>query len=180
MTTSAFVDGLGPASFAMASPIPAFDDLLARCESEIYRFLLQLTRSRTQADELFQETATRAFRAIDRLDGTVNQRSWIFTLATNTFLRQQRRFGGQPPADEAIEIAVPEERERPHAREQHGKVAAEIVRLPATQRVALVLRKYHDLSYEEIGELLNCSQVAAREHAQSALRQLHERLADRL
>jgi RNA polymerase sigma-70 factor (ECF subfamily) len=180
MTTSAFVNGLGLASVAIASPVSAFDDLLSRFENEIYRFLYQLTRSRTQADELYQETVTRAFRAIGGLDGTVNHRSWIFALATSTFLRHERRLDGGPPPDEAVESAIPEDHERLHARDLLREVAAELVRLPAKQRVALVLRKYHDLSYDEIGEHLNGSESATREHAHGALRKLHERLSDHL
>jgi RNA polymerase sigma-70 factor (ECF subfamily) len=185
MTTAAHVNGSGPisASFAIASPITTFDEVLARFEIEIYRYLLQLTRSRTQADELYEEMVTRAFQAFGRLDGTVNHRAWIYKLATSTFLRNQRQVAHDRPLKESHEAAI-DERESEHERHNGSDLIRDIEEfinsLPTEQRVALVLRRYHDLSYDEIGENLNCSEAAARANAHGALRMLRDRFSDRL
>src|SRR3954468_16883667 len=132
MTTGAYVNGSVPisASFASATSVVTFDDILTRFESEVYRFLLQLTRSRDQAEELYQETLTKAVRAFDRLDGTVDHRAWIYKLATSAFLGNQRRVGRDELPDEASESAIPED-QADHPGNLYREVEAEMVRLPA-------------------------------------------------
>ncbi|HKG26471.1 MAG TPA: sigma-70 family RNA polymerase sigma factor, partial [Thermomicrobiales bacterium] len=63
-----------------------FDDLVERHQAEIFRFAMQLTRNRADADDLYQETLIKAYRAFDRLDGAANHRAWLYKIATNTFL----------------------------------------------------------------------------------------------
>jgi len=51
--------------------------------------------------------------------------------------------------------------------------------LPAEQRIALILHKYHGLEYGEIAAKLNISESAARQNVYQAYRKLREQLADR-
>ena len=69
----------------------AFDETLARHGAEIYRYALHLTRNRPDADDLYQETALKAFRAWDRLPCDANHRAWLYRIATNTFLSDKRK-----------------------------------------------------------------------------------------
>ncbi len=175
MTTLANIDRSSEG--AVASAVTTFDDLLARFENETYRFLMQLTRSRAHADELFQEMLAQAFHAFARLDGTVNHRAWLFKHATETFLRHHRRIARDRPPDGIQEVAV---RERHDESDLIRDIEAFLESLPAKQRVALVLRRYHHLSYEEIGANLNCSEVAAQAYAHGALRKLRDHFRDKL
>ena len=59
--------------------------------AEIYRFALHLTRNRTDADDLYQETALKAYRAWDRLPCDANHRAWLYRIASNTFLSDKRK-----------------------------------------------------------------------------------------
>ena len=68
-----------------------FDETLARYGAEIYRFALHLTRNRPDADDLYQETALKAYRAWDRLPCDANHRAWLYRIATNTFLSEKRK-----------------------------------------------------------------------------------------
>src|SRR5215216_6174194 len=84
-------------------PRVTFDDLVNRYQTEIYRYAMQLTRNRTDADDLYQETMIKAFRAFGRLDSTANYRAWLYKIATNTFLTSRRRVDREAPLDEAME-----------------------------------------------------------------------------
>jgi DNA-directed RNA polymerase specialized sigma24 family protein len=44
----------------------------------------------------------------------------------------------------------------------------------------LTLRKYHELGYAEIAEVLHCSEAAARANVHEALRKVRSRFGDRL
>ena len=82
-----------PARAAVSEPAvqATFDETLARFGAEIYRFALHLTRNRTDADDLYQETALKAYRAWDRLPCDANHRAWLYRIASNTFLSDKRK-----------------------------------------------------------------------------------------
>ena len=162
-----------------------FDDTLARHGAEIYRFALHLTRNRPDADDLYQETALKAYRAWDRLPCEANHRAWLYKIASNTFLSEKRKSSRlrSLDADEAVETipaASRDDDERLDAGNLLSEVEAFIEGLPPKQRIALVQRKYLDISYPEIAATLGCSEEAARRSVHEALRKLRGQFGDRI
>ena len=72
---------------------------------------------------------------------------------------------GAPPLDDLLEA------------EQRHAVAMAIAALPPQQCAALTLRVHHNLSYKEIGEILQCSAGAARANVFHAIQKLRVQLA---
>lgn len=171
-------------SATLGMPICCFEDLVERHQQEIYRYSLQLTSNSADADDLFQETLMKAFRAFDRLDGDANHRAWLYKICTNTFLSSRRKLGRESLLDEATEMAIPaaqtDHASSLDARALLVEVEAFVNRLPDKQRVALILRKYHDAGYDQIAQTLNCSEAAARANVHEALRKLRDTFGDRL
>lgn len=163
---------------------PTFDEVLTRYQTEIYRYAAHLTRNHVDADDLYQETVLKAYRAFDRLDGLANHRAWLYRIATNAFLSDRRKRGREGLLDEeavgAIPAAPTDDAARLDAQALLREVDAFVESLPLKQRVALVQRKYHDLSYGEIAQNLRCSEAAARASVHEALRKLRERFGDRM
>jgi RNA polymerase sigma-70 factor (ECF subfamily) len=159
------------------------DDVLAQYQTEIYRFATHLTRNRADADVLYQQTLLEASRAFDRLDGTANPRAWLYTIATNTFLRDRHPCGSERPLAEERTAefpgGAPARGARPAASDLLREVEDFVAALPRRQWVALVQRRYHDLSYAEIAATLCCSEEAARASVYEALRTLRVRFGDR-
>jgi hypothetical protein len=73
------------------APTLTFEEVVDRFQAEIYRYAVQLTRNRADADDLYQETLLKAYRAFGRLDGAANHRAWLYRIATNTFLSDRRK-----------------------------------------------------------------------------------------
>jgi len=161
-----------------------FDDILARHQGEIYRYAFQLARNRADADDLYQETLIKAYRAFPRLDSNANHRAWLYKIATNTFLSDRRKRGREDVLDEVTEATMPapalDHAAALDARALLAEVEAFIAGLPLKQRLALIQRKYHELSYADIATNLKCSQDAARASVHEALRKLRDRFGDRL
>jgi RNA polymerase sigma-70 factor (ECF subfamily) len=176
-----------PARAAMleSSVEATFDETLARYGAEIYRFALHLTRNRSDADDLYQETALKAYRAWDRLSCDANHRAWLYRIASNTFLSDKRKTSRlrSLDAEEAVE-RIPAASRDDDGRLDAGNllrdVEAFIERLPPKQRIALVQRKYLDIGYPEIAATLGCSEEAARRSVHEALRKLRARFGDRI
>lgn len=163
---------------------PAFEDVLAWHATEIYRFALRLTGNRCDADDLYQETMLKAFRAFDRLGPDANHRAWLYRIASNTFITDRRKRDRIDPLDEQASAAIPAA-EADHAacldaRALLSEVATFVDALPPKQRIALVLRKHHGLEYDEIAATLACSEAAARGNVHHALRKLQKQFGDRL
>ena len=64
--------------------------------------------------------------------------------------------------------------------ERLNAVLKAVESLPNRQRAALVMRKYQELSYVEISEILGCSQEAARANVYQALQKLRARYSQQL
>lgn len=183
-STAALGAGDALASAGIALPIVTFDDLLDRHQHEIFRYAMQLTRNRADADDLFQETLIKAFKAFDRLDCNANHRAWLYRIATNTFLSGRRKLGRLDSLDAAGELAHPAD-PSDHAKDLEARdLLREVERfvrmLPDKQRVALILRKYHEMSYGDIAASLKCSEAAARANVHEALRKLRKDFGDRI
>jgi RNA polymerase sigma-70 factor (ECF subfamily) len=174
----------GPDGLAPETAAPTFEEVVVRYQAEIYRYAVQLTRNRTDADDLYQDTLLKAFRAYGRLDGAANHRAWLYRIATNTFLSDRRKLARVDPLDEAAAEAIPaaatDQAAGLDARDLLREVAMFVDGLPPKQRVALTLRKYHELGYPEIADALRCSEAAARASVHEALRKLRECFGDRL
>jgi RNA polymerase sigma-70 factor, ECF subfamily len=170
-----------------ASPVSdhsTVENMLARYQGEIYRFALHLTRTRAGANDLYQETLRDAYRLVNQLDRTTNQRTWLYGLTTNAFLRNRRtpsRDGSfaEERADE-ISDALADHTARLDGRDLLRAVDASVASLPPRQWVALVQRLFHSLSYAEIATSLGCSETAARASVYTALRTLRDCLGDRV
>lgn len=177
---------VGASAATACLPLPAidFDELVERFSGEIYRFSLRLTRDSTDADDLYQETLLRAYRAFGRLDREANQRAWLYRIATNTFLSGKRRSSRVEQLDGEAESQIPaapvDLEAKLDARALLLEVERAVAQLPDKQRVALILRKYHEMDYAGIAMNLNCSEAAARANVHEALRKLRARFGDRL
>ncbi|HZO81289.1 MAG TPA: RNA polymerase sigma factor [Candidatus Binataceae bacterium] len=165
-------------SIATLALPPPFEEALSRHEREIMRFLLRMTRDREDALDLFQETWLRAYRAYSQLDSEAGLRPWLYKIAANLCRNRARdharrarvfRTGAEPPGGEngALHAAAVADG---HAGMLNLKRA--LARLPHKQGLALVMRKFEGLEYEEIGAALDCSAESARAHVYQALKKL--------
>jgi len=137
----------------------------------VYRLLLAMVGPHG-ADDCFQETFLSALRAYPRLPAGSNVRGWVMTIATRKafdHLRGQKRRA--VPVSELPEVPVtdPESNGEP---ELWNAVRS----LPPRQRAAVVHRYVFDMTYEDVGRALGCSEEAARANAYEGRRRLKKLL----
>jgi DNA-directed RNA polymerase specialized sigma24 family protein len=152
----------------MAVRLPPFQALLDEHRDDVYRFLVA-SLGRDEADDCFQETFIAALRAYPRLREASNLRSWLFTIAHRKAIDAHRARGRR---------AVPVE-ELPERGVSGGFVAngepelwQAVRRLPAKQRAAVLHRYVNDLAYVDIGQVMGCSEEAARRSVHEGLKKL--------
>ncbi len=172
----------------------AFGELVRRYGDSVLGYLMRMTGSREQAEDLFQETFKRVHEKAHTLRGN-HFKSWLFTIATNVAIdgmRRRRRLKvvslnqKLDCADERCEelgaVAVADNRYEPSQEairaEQKEQVRQAIESLPANQRATLVLAYYQQLSYREVAEALGCSIGTVKAQMYRALKTLAQRLPD--
>ena len=58
---------------------------------DVYRYVFSLVKKPDEAEEITQETFTKAIASIHSFDGKKDIRAWLFTIAKNTFLSKCRK-----------------------------------------------------------------------------------------
>lgn len=153
----------------------AFDGIVKLWEQPLFYYLRRLTSSEADAWELLQETWLKTMRALDSIRDPHTLPSFLYTTARNTAMSRLRRRGcdiveGAPdllPDDTTTdEIAAIDNAEQVH----HA-----LDQLPLPQREVLTLYFLHDLSLEEMANLIDVplGTVKSRLHyAKKAIRNI--------
>jgi RNA polymerase sigma-70 factor (ECF subfamily) len=145
----------------------------------LYRLAWQLTRNPSDAQDLVQETMTRAFTRFHLLRDAGAAPVWLRLMLRNLFLNQQYRLrreraagGGLPAAslevleDSAAGEPPGDDRLSPERLVLGGIEAAAVRRaiaaLPATYRECVILGHLEELLYQEIADRLGVSLSTVR------------------
>jgi len=114
---------------------------------ELYRYCRHLTSSPWDAEDLAQDVLARAFVTLGKLGAAPpNPRAWLFRVASNAWIDQQRRPRGATEAPAATAAIDPRE-----TREAAGTL---ISRLAPQERAAVVLKDVFDFAIDDIAEAL--------------------------
>ena len=132
----------------------------------LYSYALVLSRNRSEAEDLVQETYVRALGAMGRLRPESNVKSWLFTILRNIWLNQLRQRRTAPQRVEmdvegiSVGIGTKTLDDDPYtlyvSTLERNRVREAIQQLPAESREIILLREYEELSYQEIATILDC------------------------
>jgi RNA polymerase sigma-70 factor (ECF subfamily) len=165
-------------------PLPlSFEEIMQRHQREIMRYLLRLSSNPEDAEDLYQETWLRAYRAYPRLEPADSVRPWLYTIASNLWRNRAR------DSARYSRVLVPDEKELPAAdliakdhrldHENEGYAAVHLrellAALPAKQQQALQLRYFAGFSYAEIAKAIDCSEESARGNVSQAMGKVKKR-----
>jgi RNA polymerase sigma-70 factor (ECF subfamily) len=86
----------GPAAETPQQRAGRFERDVFRYRAQLYSVALRRTRNGADADDLVQETFTRAYAAFGRFQPGTNAKAWLFRILTNTFISGCRKRRHQP------------------------------------------------------------------------------------
>jgi len=172
----------------------AFDEIVLRYQEPAVSFAYRAIGDRERAEDLAQEAFIRVYNARERYQPTASFTTWLFTIVNRLCMneirsrRREARAIREPwerRAASASDPPIPWLPDRgpgtPHdvaEREERARVVREaILALPPNQRNAVLLRRYEDLSFEEIARVLGLSVMAVKSllvRARDNLRKLLE------
>jgi RNA polymerase sigma-70 factor, ECF subfamily len=148
-------------SAAEARPV-SFEELAVPLFDQLYNFAHWLTRDRSEAEDLVQETYTKALRGFSSFQLGTNFRAWMYRILRNTFLTSRTGLKATMTVQLELEedgLELPIERETPEAmlieRSNWQLIQNAIEELPLHYREILLLCDLEEMSYREISETLS-------------------------
>jgi RNA polymerase sigma-70 factor (ECF subfamily) len=151
----------------------AFTALVERYAERLYNLAYRFTNDRADAEDIAQESFLHAYDALPHSRSDQLFKPWLFRIAVNlcrdrarkkrpqTFSELEDEHGGVLEAGDgpSTEDLLPDEALQPleqlEEKEMEAALRSAVMELPEEERTLLTLRYNEELSYEEIGRLLN-------------------------
>lgn len=146
----------------------AFDVLVLKYQHRIANLITRYVRDQDEVLDVTQEVFVKAYRAMDKFRGDAQFYTWLYRIAINTaknFLVARSR---RPPdtdidvderefSEESVVISEGSNPEEQLSGEQLERVLQRALEaLPEELRIALMLREFDGLSYDEIAHVMDC------------------------
>lgn len=169
----------------------AFRILYEKYTGQITRFAANFVGLRSRGEELAQEVFLQVYRARDRYEPRAKFSTWLYTIAHNLCLNEVRRFDyrgkvesldrdeedpDRPPRPDLADPTALDGEALVAGKEVEQRIHELVAELPESQRTALILSRTENLRYQEIAEILSCSEQAVKSLIFRATQHLKEGL----
>ena len=148
----------------------AFEEFMSAYQNMVYGTALRLLGNEADAADISQEVFLKAYERYAELSGSARRGGWLKTVTTNLCLNHLSRYRSrwklfsdmftrtETDEDFSATLAAPEPEGSPLDSSQQQQVLELALRkLPAAQRVPLVLYHFEEMSYEDIARQLDVS-----------------------
>ncbi len=160
--------------------------------SHLYTSAFYLTKDKTEAEDLVQETYLRALRFFHKFQPGTNCRAWLLSILRNLFINryQQKKREAETVDwekidqvyDSMVELGEKAERDNPEglliSELMDEEVEKALRKLPEEYRTAIVLVDIEELSYEEAAKVMACAIGTIRSRVSRGRRMLQVALRD--
>ncbi len=159
----------------------AFAELVVRYQRPIYNAAFWVLRKAEDAHDVTQEVFLKVAERLDEYDPEYKFFSWIYRIAVNEALNLLRRNGREEALDDEIDIPAAES-SNPERKAGESELARRIqvalMHMATNDRLVLTLRHFSELSYQEIGQILDLDEKTVKSRLFEARLRLRKQLQD--
>ena len=169
-----------------------FSILIEKYRKQIVHFMFRMTRNQAVAEELAQEVFLRVYRSRQSYRAEAKFSTWLYRIATNLGVNHARDTKHERTAHNVyLDQPDPETGTSPDVADSTLSAEQQLVRdermnairkhvmaLPERQRSAVLMHKYQEMDYKEIGQVLKLSESATKSLLFRAYQTLRENLKD--
>jgi RNA polymerase sigma-70 factor (ECF subfamily) len=169
-----------------------FNYLVEKHHRAMIHFLFRMVRNQAVAEELAQEVFLRVYRSRESYRAEAKFTTWLYRIATNLAVNHARDTRNER-AVQSVYLDQPDEETgtTPDVADDDPNVEQNLLReermvairqhvmaLPERQRMAVLMHKYQEMDYRQIGEVLKLSESATKSLLFRAYQTLREKLKD--
>jgi RNA polymerase sigma-70 factor (ECF subfamily) len=166
--------------------------LIEKYRKQIVHFMFRMARNQAVAEELAQEVFLRVYRSRQTYRAEAKFSTWLYRIATNLGVNNARDtkyertaqnvYLDQPDPEtgtspDVADSSLSAEQELVRA-ERMGAIRKHVMALPERQRTAVLMHKYQEMDYKEIGAVLKLSESATKSLLFRAYQTLRENLKE--
>jgi RNA polymerase sigma-70 factor (ECF subfamily) len=165
----------------------ALRDLIEAHQHRVIGTVAKMLGDDSDAEDIAQQVFIRVWKSATRYEPTAKFTTWLFKITRNLVFNELRRRKRHPA--QSLDAALEDERpmQAPDLTtkapdesllndEMQAAIQKAIEELPEIQRMAVILRRYDDIPYEDIGEILGLSVPAVKSVLFRARTELREKL----
>lgn len=159
----------------------AFDLLVERHRRTVYQLCYRFVGNHEDASDLSQDVFLRVFRGLKSFRGQASLSTWLYRIGVNVCLNRvsAKTLPSESIDERQFEDARAQSPDDRLLQEERGaRVRAAVARLPPKQRATLILRMYHEMSHQEIADVLGSSVGAVKANFFHAMGNLKKLLGD--
>jgi RNA polymerase sigma-70 factor, ECF subfamily len=160
-----------------------YQQIIEPIEDRMIRSVWRITRNAQDAEDAMQNALMAIWKHQHRISRHASPKALILRICVDAACDMARRRGqdrrkieAHDPADQIVDGA-PLPWEELAQRELSSEILAAVNRLSRCQAVAITLRVFEELPYEQIAAAMNCTEATARKHIERARRHLRVVLA---
>ncbi len=159
----------------------AFNQLVLRYQKKIYDFIYRMIRNHQDAADLSMEAFVRAYKNLKSFEERSSFYVWLTRIAVNLCINFSKRekfrsflsIFDLPEKPTAISSPI----EKIEEEELKLAIDRAIKSLPKRQRISFILKFYQGLTHQEIAEIMEISEGAAKANYFQAIQKLQNLLA---
>jgi RNA polymerase sigma-70 factor (ECF subfamily) len=167
----------------LAGEAGAFDLIVERHRRAVYQLCYRFVGNHEDASDLSQDVFVRAFRGLKNFRHRSSVATWLYRIGVNVCLnRVHARTLATEELEETrhVDTAGESPADRVLKHERAARVRVAIAKLPRKQRATLILRMYHEMSHQEIADVLGSSVGAVKANFFHALANLKRQLGNQV
>ena len=168
----------------------AFEALFEKYNRPVFHFCFRFLGNSHDAEDIAQDTFIQLYKAASQYEPRSKFSTWLYTIAKNLCLNRLRlgirETCDNPNATEdeesyrlkdKIDSSDPGPHQQMEQKELSSAVQKAVLALPESLRLPLILRRYQELSYNEIAEVMEISVTAVKLRLHRAKPLLAQKLA---
>ena len=139
-----------------------FEEIYKKYSREIYNYLLFLSCTREEAEDILQDIFVKFWKMFDTLVGIQNLRAYLFRMARNRFIdikRKRKRFVETEINEEIFDFHTEDISEKIRKKEFVKKLLSV---LNEEEREIITLRFYENMKFREISEVTGLNENTIR------------------